>query len=132
FGEVGVASLGDPQRVVAGLGVVGEQGAHLFGGFQVVAVPGEREPVPALIVGGLHEGGAGVYAQQRFVVVGIFGPGVVQVVRCQERRTDLLRHLQQIRDRAPFDVDAVIHDFAEEGLFREDVGQLLGGGGVLL
>src|SRR5699024_6220483 len=58
FGEVGVASLGDPQRVVAGLGVVGEQGAHLFGGFQVVAVPGEREPVPALIVGGRHEGGA--------------------------------------------------------------------------
>ena len=60
--EADIDALGDQQRVVAGLGVVAEHGAHLRRGLEVELLGVELEPV------GVVERRAGLHAQQRRVV----------------------------------------------------------------
>ena len=43
--DLDITTLGDPQRVVAGLGDLGEQSPHLGRGLEVVLIAGELEPI---------------------------------------------------------------------------------------
>jgi hypothetical protein len=95
--ELDLAALGDEQRVVARLGVIAEQLAHLGGGLDVVAVAVELEPVRVV------EGRARLHAQQRLVRVGLVLVRVVRVVRRDERDVEVLREPQQVGHDAALD-----------------------------
>src|SRR5690606_14300342 len=132
LGELDLAPLRDEQRVVARLRVVAPHVAHLGGALEVVALAPEREPVAALLVGGLVERGARLHAQQRLVRVGVLGLGVVQVVGRQQRGPELLAQPDEVGQRAPLDLQPVVHDLDEEVVLAEDVLQLAGGAARLV
>ena len=115
LGEGDVAALGDEQGVVAGLGVVAPHVAHLGGALEVELVGVELEAL------GVGQRRAGLHAQQRRVRLGVLGVGVVQVVGRQQRQVEVLRELQQVVLDAALDVEAVVHELAEEVLRAEDV-----------
>ena len=75
--------LGDPQRVVARLGHLPEQVAHLVGGLQVVLVALELEALR------VRQHGAGLHAQQGVVGLVVLAVGVVRVVGGQQRGAEL-------------------------------------------
>ena len=115
LGERHLALLGDQQRVVARLGQVGEERAHLRGALQVVAVAVEAEAV------GLVEPGPGLDAQERVVGLRVLLVRVVQVVGAQQRDAEVLGDGQQRRLGLLLDRQAVIHDLGVEVLLAEDV-----------
>ena len=115
-----VALLGHEQGVVAGLGHLGEEAAHLGAGAQVVGVTVELEAV------GIGEHGAGVDAQHRVLDGAVLGAHVVGVVGGQQRGPDLLGDAQQILGDALLDLQAVVHELDVEELLAEDVLQLPG------
>ena len=119
--EVHVALLGHEQGVVAGLGHLGEEAAHLGAGAQVVGVAVELEAV------GIGEHGAGVDAQHRVLDGAVLGTHVVGVVGGQQRGPDLLGDAQQVLGDALLDLQAVVHELDVEELLAEDVLQLPGG-----
>jgi hypothetical protein len=119
--ELHLAPLGDEQRVVAGLGVIAEELAHLGGGLDVVAVAVELEPV------GIVEGRAGLHAQERLVSVGLVLVRVVRVVGRDERDVEVLREADEVGHHAPLDRQAVVHDLGEVVLLAEDVLELRSG-----
>ena len=80
--DLDVGPLGDPQRVVARLGQLAEQVAHLGGRLQVVLVAVELEPLRVA-----HQR-AGLHAQQRVVGLGVVAVRVVAVVGGEQRRAD--------------------------------------------
>ncbi len=125
-----VGSFGDQQRVVARLGDVAEQVAHLARRLQVVLVAVEAEAVRI----GYQRSGAD--AQQRVVHLGVGVVHVVQVVGRQQRSVEILRDPQQLGVRAQLLGDAVILHLDEEVLRPEDAleppGQLDGLGVVVL
>ena len=120
LGEGDLAALGDQQGVVAGLGQLAPDVAHLLGGLQVVAVAVELEPV------GVAELGAGRDAQQRPVRVGVGLLGVVQVVGGQQRQRQLLGQLEQVLAHDPLDVDAVVHQLEVVVVLADDVAHVRG------
>ena len=79
LGELHVAALGDQQGVVARLGMLGPERAHLLGGLQVEVAGVELEPVR------VGHRLAGLHAQQHLVGLGVRGVRVVQVVGGQQR-----------------------------------------------
>ena len=80
--DLDVGALGDQQRVVARLGHLGEQRAHLGRRLEEELVAVELEPV--LLV----DLGAGLHAQQRVVRLGVVLVRVVAVVGGEQRRAD--------------------------------------------
>ena len=74
LGELDVAALGDPQRVVAGLAqvvLVDPQRAHLGRRLDVVAVAGEREALARAVAGRDVHRRAGVDAEQVLLALGV-------------------------------------------------------------
>ena len=120
LGEADLTPLGDQQRVVAGLRQLAPQMTHLLGALEVELVRVELEAV------GVHQGRAGLHAQQRGVGLGVLGLGVVQVVGREQRQAQILGQPQQILHGLALDVDAVVHDLAVEVLSAEDVAELGG------
>ncbi len=118
--EVGLAALGDGQRVVAGLGQLGPDLPHLGGALQVVAVAVELEPVGGVTVR------PGRHAQQRVVSRGIVRVHVMQVVGGDQGQLEVLRDAQQVVADPPLDVEAVVHQLAVEVAGAEDVAELGG------
>jgi hypothetical protein len=116
--EVDLAALGDEQGVVAGLGELAEEVAHLLRRLEVELLRLELEPVR------VHEGRARLDAQQRRVGLGVAGLGVVQVVGGDKREVEVLGQAQQLALGLPLDGDAVVHDLGEEVLLAEDVLEL--------
>ena len=121
LGELDVAPLGHQQRVVAGLGVLGPERAHLLGGLQVEVAGVELEAVR------VGHGLAGLHAQQDLMGLRIRGVGVVQVVGREQRQREVLGQAQEVGTRAALDLDAVVHELAVEVVPAEDVA-VVGGG----
>ena len=126
--ELHLASLRDEQRVVAGLGVIAEELAHLGGSLDVVAVAVELESV------GIVERGSGLHAQEGLVSVGLVLVRVVRVIGRDERDVEVLREADEVGHHAPLDRQAVVHDLGEVVLLAEDVLELRSGrtSGVVL
>ncbi len=113
--DLDVCALGDEQCVVARLRVVDEQPAHLRRGLQVELVGVELEPV------GVVERGAGLDAQQRGVGFGVLLVRVVRVVRREQWRVQLVRHLHELRVDVALLGQAVVLELDEEGAASEYV-----------
>ena len=113
--DVHVGSLRDQQRVVAGIGELGEHPAHLRGGLHVVLVAVELEAVVVL------EQRPGLHAQQRVVGLGVVAVGVVAVVGGQQRGLELAGYLQQLRQDLALRGDAVVLKLDEVAVTAEDV-----------
>ena len=115
-----VAAFRDLQRVVARLGELAEQLAHLLGRLDVVAGAVELETVRVIEVG------AGVDAQHRVLRLRVLGVHVVGVVRGEQRRVELLRDGEQARGDLLLDLQAVVHELDEEVVAAEDVLEFAG------
>ena len=113
-------ALGDPQRVVARLGELAEQVAHLLRRLQVVLLALELEP---LRVG---DQCPGLHAQQRVVRLVVFAVRVVRVVGGEQRRTDLPGDLDQLRVGVVLGGQPVVLQFDEQVVLAEDVLQAAG------
>jgi len=115
--EGGGAALGDQQRVVAGLGNLGEQPPHLGRRLEVVAVAVELEPVRGVPVGSRR------HAQEHVVGLGVLGVDVVQVVGGHQRQGQVLGQTEQVAADPGLDVQAVVHQFDEIVAGAEDVAE---------
>ena len=113
--DLHVGPLGDEQRVVACLGDVAEEVAHLGRRLEVVLGALELEAV------GVGEEGAGLHAQEGVVRHRVLAVGVVAVVGGQERRVDPAGDLDQLRIRPVLVGDPVVLQLDEEVVPPEDV-----------
>ncbi len=114
--------LGDQQRGIAGArNVAVPDRPHLGGRLQEIAVAVELEPV------GIRERLAGLYTQQRLVVVRGVAGDVVAVVGGQRRNVERAPDFQQPVTHPAFDGQPVIHQLQEEILGSEDLPPLGGG-----
>ena len=113
--DLDVGPLRDEQRVVARLGDLAEEMAHLGGALEVVLGALELEAV------GVGEQRTGLDAQQRIVRDGVFTMRVVAVVRRQQRRADPTGDLDQLRVGAVLIGDPVVLQLDEEAVAPEDV-----------
>ena len=120
--EDGLDLLRDVERVVAGLGQLAEEGAHLLGRLQVVAVAVELESL------GLRLAGARGDTQQGVVGVRVVGVDVVQVVGGDQRQAQVFGQPQQVVPDPGLDVEPVVHQFDVEVALTEDVAELGGRG----
>ena len=124
--DLDVGPLGDPQRVVARLGVVAEQITHLVGRFQVVLLAVELEAL------GIRQHRTGLHAEQGVVGLVILAVGVVRVVGGEQRCADPSGQLDQLRVGLSLLGDAVVLQLDEQVVASEDVLQPGGlGGGAL-
>ncbi|OPZ56407.1 MAG: hypothetical protein BWY91_00398 [bacterium ADurb.BinA028] len=121
LGEGDVTLLGDQQRVVARLGQLTEQLAHLRRRLEVELLSIELEPPR------VHERRPRLHTQQRRVRGGVLRLRVVQVVGRQQRQPEVLGQPQQLALGLPLDGQAVVHDLGIEVASPEDVPQLRGG-----
>ena len=110
-----LATLCDPQRVVAGHLYLGEQLAHLASGLEVVVIAMELETI-----GVAHERSR-LHAEQCVVSHRIFSAGVMAVVGGQQRGTDALGDLEQLRVGAVLLGDPVVLDLHEQIVSAKDV-----------
>ncbi len=108
-------ALGDQQRVVAGLGEVGEEGAHLGGRLQEVAGAAEAEAARVVLVL------ADADAQQVVVGVGLVLGDVVGVVGGEEGKVQVLGQAQEPVPDLALDGQAVVHQLQEVVLPAEDL-----------
>ena len=115
LGELDVAALGDLEGVVAGLGQLGPDLAHLGRALEVEVARVELEPV------GVGEGLAGLHAQQDLVRLGVLGEGVVQVVGREQGELEVTGDLEQVGPGRPLDRQAVVHQLGVEVAGAEDV-----------
>ena len=112
--------LGDPQRVVARLGQLPEQVAHLVGGLQVVLVALELEAL------GVRQHGPGLDAQEGAVGLVVLAVGVVRVVRGQQRGLQLRSQFDEQRVGVALSLQAVVLQLDEEVVAAEDLLQPAG------
>ena len=115
--DLHVGPLGDPERVVAGLGHLAEQVPHLVGVLEVVLVAVELEAV-----GVAHER-PGLHAQQGVVGLVVVLVRVVAVVGGDDREAEVLGDAQQLGVGALLLGDAVVLQLDEEVVGPEDVAQ---------
>ena len=120
--DLDVGPLGDEQGVVAGLGELGEEMAHLGGRLEVVLVAFELEPL------GIVDEGAGLHAQQGVVGHVVLAVGVVAVVGGEQRRPDPPGDVDQRRVGLVLRGQAVVLELDEEVVPPEDVLQPAGQG----
>ncbi len=113
--DLDVGPLGDEQRVVARVGHVPEQVAHLGGRLEVVLGALELETV------GLREQGPRLHAEQGVVGHRVLTVGVVAVVGGQQRRVQAPCDLDQLGVRAVLVGDPVVLQLDEEVVAAEDV-----------
>ncbi len=106
--------------------MVAEEFAHFLRRFEVVAAAGKREAGTAVVVAGLQQRGAGLDGEQGLVGLGIVLVRVVEVVGGHEREVQVLGQAQEITRHAPFDVEPVVHEFAEVVFGAEDVAEFRG------
>ena len=118
--DLDVGPLGDPQRVVARLGEVAEQVAHLRRRLQVVLLALELEPLR------VAEHRPGLHAQQRVVALVILAMGVVRVVGGDQRGTDLAGDLDELRVRVALRLQPVVLQLDEQVVLAEDLLQPAG------
>jgi len=118
--ELDVAPLRDEQGVVAGLGQLGPDGAHLLGGLEV-----EVARVEAEALGVVHRG-ARADAEQDVVALRVARVDVVQVVGGQQRDVELARDLEQVVAVTALDAEPVVHELAEVVVLAEDVSEVGG------
>ncbi len=116
--EVHLATLGDVQGRITGLGQVLPDLPHLLGGADVVPGAVELETVRVI-----HPR-PGVDAQQGVLDVAVLLLDVVAVVGGHQGRVHELRQAQEVGTGASFELDAVVHDLDVEVLGPEDVPQL--------
>ena len=109
-----VNPLGNRQCVVAGLGDVAEEVAHLRGGLKVVLVALEAEAV------GVRHACARANTEQGVVHLVVAVLDVVQVVRGEERRVQVASNLQEAGVGAGLLGQAVVLHFDEEVFGAED------------
>ena len=110
-----VGTLGDPQRVVARLGMVAEEVAHLVGGLEVVLGALELEPLRI----GQHR--LRLHAQQHVVRLVVVAMGVMRVVRREQRRADAAGELDELRVGASLFGEAMVLQLDEQVVLAEDV-----------
>ena len=113
--EHDVATFGNEQRIVASVGMILEQLAHLLGGFDVIAGAVELESIRII------QSGAGVDAQHGILCAGIFGMHIMGIVGGQQRGVQLLGNGQQVVGDLVLDCQTVIHEFDKEIVLTEDV-----------
>ena len=113
--DLDVGALSDEQRVVARVGQLAEDVAHLGRRLDVEVVAVELE---ALGVGLEH---AGLHAQQRVVGLGVFLVRVVAVVGGEQRRLQPAGDLEQRLEDPHVVFDAVILELDEEVVAAEHV-----------
>ena len=112
--DLDVGALRDQQRVVARLGVVAEEVAHLLRGLQVELVGVELEPLRVVA----HR--AGLHAEQRVVRFGVVTVHVVAVVGREQRRAHLVRDAHQLRVHLLLLDETVVLELDEERVAPED------------
>ncbi|CAB4643272.1 unannotated protein [freshwater metagenome] len=110
--------LGDQQRVVAGLGELCEELAHLRGCFEIELV---RIKFEAL---GIIQGRTGLHAQQCGVSVSISGSCVVQIIGGHQGQSQVFGQLQQIPNDPLLEAKPVVHDLDEVVIRSENVTEL--------
>ncbi len=115
-----IGPLGDPEGVVARLGHLAEQVAHLGSCLEVMLLALELE---ALRVGQQR---AGLDAQQCVVRLVVGPVGVVRVVGGEQRRTDAMGDLDQLRVGLALCRQAMVLQLDEEVVLAEDLLQAPG------
>ena len=110
-----LAALRDEQGVVAGLGQLAPDIAHLRGRLEV-----EVARIEAEALGVVHRR-TRADAQQHIVGVGVTRLDVVQVIGGDEWEVERSRDLEKVLAEAPLDSQAVIHDLDEVVVFAQDV-----------
>ncbi len=118
--DVDLRPLGDPQRVVARLGHLAEEVAHLVGGLEVVLLALELEALR------VRQHGAGLHAEQGVVGLVVLAVGVVGVVGGQQRRPQRGGQLDQLRVGLALGRQAVVLQLDEEVVAPEDLLQPAG------
>ncbi len=113
--DLHVGPLRDQQRVVARLGDVAEEVAHLGGRLQVVLGALELEAV------GVGEEGTGLHAEQGVVGHRVLAVGVMAVVGGEEGGVQATGDLDQLRIRPVLVGDPVVLQLDEEVVPSEDV-----------
>ena len=113
--DLHVGPLGDQQRVVARLGHVPEEMAHLRRRLEVVLGAVELEPVR------VRQQRTGLDAQQRVVRYRVLAVRVVAVVRGEQRRVEAPGDLDQLRVGPLLLGEAVVLQLDEEVVAAEDV-----------
>ena len=113
--DLDVGPLGDQQGVVARLGELGEEMAHLGRRLQVVLLALELEPL------GVVDERPGLHAQQGVVGDGVLAVGVVAVVGGEQRRAELAGDLDQPGIGLVLLGQAVVLELDEEVVAAEDV-----------
>ena len=113
-----VAALGDEQGVVACLGQLAPDIAHLRGRLEV-----EVARIEAEALGVVHRR-TRADAQQHIMGVGVAGTDVVQVIGRDEREVERSRDLEKVLSEAPLDGQAVIHDLDEVVVLAQDVSRV--------
>ena len=110
-----LAALCNEQGVVAGLGQLAPDIAHLCGRLEVEVTRVESEAL------GIVHRRARADAQEHVMGVCISGVDVVQVIGRDEREVERTRDLEQVLAEAPLDGEAVIHHLDEVVVGTEDV-----------
>ena len=113
--DLDVASLSDPERVVARLRYLCEESPHLAGRLDVMPVAVKLEAI------GVREERSGLHAQQGVVGLRVVLVGVVRVVGGEDRRLNLLGNLQQLRIGGSLLGDPLVLQFDEEVVAAVDV-----------
>ena len=109
------APLSDPQRVVAGVGQVPEQLAHLVGGLQVVLLAGKPEAV------GVAHLGTGLDTEEGVVGSGVLPSRVVAVVGSQQRCPEFSGDPLQLGVGPVLLGDPLVLELDEEIVLSEDL-----------
>ena len=115
--DLDVGPFRDPQRVVARVGALTEEVAHLRRGLEVVLLTLELEPLRVV------DRRARLHAQQRVVRDRVVAVHVVAVVRREHGQREALGDVEQCAHRLVLRRDAVILELDEEVLGPEDVAQ---------
>ncbi len=113
--DLDIGALGDEERVVAGFGELGEQGAHLRARLQVVLLPLELEAL------GIVDQGPCLHAQQGVVGHGVLAVGVVAVVGGEQRGAELAGDTDQRRVGPVLLGQAMVLELHEEVVAPEHV-----------
>ncbi len=124
--DADIGSFGDPQGVVARLGVVAEQIAHLVGGLEVVLLTVELEALR------VRQHRARLDTEQGVVGLVVLAVRVVRIVGGEQRSADPPGELDQLRVGPALFGQAVVLQLDEQVVAPEDVlesGGLLGGSG---
>ncbi|CAB4851354.1 unannotated protein [freshwater metagenome] len=117
-----VAPFGDEQGVVARLGQLAPDLAHLARRLEVEVARGEAEALRVI-----HRG-AGTDAEQDVVGVSVTGVDVVEIVGGQQWDVEASGDAQEIVAVAALDAEPVVHQLAEVVVLAEDVPEVRGCG----